>query len=422
VKILVLGSGGREHALAWKIALSPRCEKVYLHPGNYGTRLTGFSPLFEDNFEKTLDEICSRLKSLSISLVVIGPEALLAEGYADRLRKEGFLVVGPDREGARLETSKLFAKEFMLQAGIPTAEYQQINSKREFLESYPRWNYPLVLKIDGLAAGKGVVVATTPQEAHAFAVRIWDENEFGESSILFREQFVSGREMSAIGLCDGNTFLQLSTATDYKRVGDNNTGPNTGGMGCISPSPVWTPELQEKITHEITNRVLKQIQVTGMNYRGALYLGLMVTTEGNPVVLEFNTRFGDPETQALLLRLESDFVDLLEHTARGTLAACQQPKWSSDSSVYVVAASKGYPGKLTLKDEIKGLEKVKPDVRVFFSGVREEKGKLVTGGGRVLGLGTLGSDLNAAKRLVYQNLESITWPGIHFRRDIGDGF
>jgi phosphoribosylamine--glycine ligase len=417
MNILVLGTGGREHALAWKIAQSPRCRQLYLHPGNPGTRSHKISALFEGAGD--LPRLLKSAREKSIDLVVIGPEAMLAEGYADQFRKQGFLVVGPNQAGALLETSKIYAKEFMVRAGIPTAPFKTIESLEQFRQNYEAWDYPLVIKVDGLAAGKGVVVATTPEDAQQFSDRLWQHWEFGPSPRVLVENFIEGREISVIGLCDGKSFVPLSSATDYKRVGEANTGPNTGGMGCISPSPFMTQELEKLIEEKVSDRVLKQMASENLDYRGALYLGLMITPEGLPYVLEFNARFGDPETQSLVLRLESDLLDLLLHTARATLNAADALRWREEKSVYVVAAAAGYPTSPTLGDPIEGLNSINSGAQIFFSGVHQKDGALVTGGGRVLGVGALGSDFAAARRLVYRQLENIRWAGQHFRKDIG---
>jgi phosphoribosylamine---glycine ligase len=420
MKILVMGSGGREHALAWKIAESPRKPVVYLHPGNAGTARAGFSP-FPVPSTATREDLAQKAKELQISLVVIGPEMLLADGMADYLRSQGFLVVGPSQFAAQLETSKVFAKDFMKTAGIPTAAYWVADTEDDLRQGLKeRADWPVVLKLDGLAAGKGVVVAEHLSEAIEFCDRIYHRHEFGnQPHRVVVEDFIRGSELSYIGLCDGETFLSLASATDFKRVGDGQTGPNTGGMGSVSPSPYYTPPLAALIHEKIIHPMLKQFQRVPMDYRGALYVGVMIDSNGEPRVLEFNARFGDPETQALLLRLKSDFIELLEHTARGTLKLCPKPQWKEETSVYVVAAAEGYPGKISTGDRIEGAEASPEGTQVFYSGVTEQSGHLVTGGGRVLGIGALGHGAVEARKVVYSALKNIHFRGMHYRMDIG---
>lgn len=417
MKVLVLGSGGREHALAWRIGNDPQVAQVFLHPGNAGTWRAGIQTLGDIPIGNSaaLSTACHRL---GIGLVVIGPEVLLAQGYADFFREEGFRVVGPGKLGAQLETSKAFAKRFLQDGGIPTAAYQVATTPEGVRGAISK--YPVVLKLDGLAAGKGVVVAQEPSEAENFIARVWAHREFGEGPYtIVVEDFIAGKELSYIGLCDGKTFHALSTASDYKRVSDGDRGPNTGGMGAISPSPVASPELEAKIQATVVTPTLKQLERQGLEYRGALYFGLMVDAQGNPFVLEFNTRFGDPETQALCMRLQGDFTEYLVATADGALSTLPPPKWRDETAIYVVAAAQGYPSTPRAGDAIEGLESVPEDVRVFFSGVGGGSHGLVTQGGRVLGVGALGDSADASRRKAYETLDTIQWNGIHYRRDIG---
>jgi phosphoribosylamine---glycine ligase len=306
MKCLVLGAGGREHALAWKLKQSPSCTGVVLHPGNAGTRKIGIASLGE-GVQDDLESVLHQAKAHNFDLVVIGPEAYLAKGYADKFREDGLLVVGPSKFAAQLETSKVFAKEFMTRAGIPTASFSVASSEEELREQVAG-QIPIVLKLDGLAAGKGVVVATKDSDVDDFCNRVWKQHEFGKRSHrVVIESCLTGRELSYIGLCDGHRFLPFTSSSDYKRVGDGNTGPNTGGMGVVSPSPVFTEDLDGKIQTRIIQPLLAQFKKDHLFYRGALYVGIMVDEKGNPFVLEFNTRFGDPETQAILPRLKTDF-------------------------------------------------------------------------------------------------------------------
>jgi len=420
MKVLVLGTGGREHAIAWKIRQSPACERVYLHPGNAGTAVAGF-PTFDNIAIDDLSALTKHAQDIGIGLVVIGPEALLEKGYADAFRKAGFPVVGPNQAAAQLETSKVFAKEFMRRAKVPTADFFVIDNFQEMLAlKETRRSWPVVLKLDGLAAGKGVVIAENTRDIENFADRIWQQNEFGRGQHkVVVEEFIEGKELSYIGLCDGSTFVPLATATDFKRVGDHNTGPNTGGMGSISPSPYFSAELETKIKKDILGPVLNQLAKDGLDYRGALYIGLMIDAQGCPHVVEFNARFGDPETQAVLLRLQTDFIDLLVHTADATLIQSVSPEWTPGVSVYVVAAAEGYPANPRRGDPITGLELVERSTQVFFSGVSGSGDSLMTNGGRVLGLGTTGPDFAVVRDQIYRDLRRVDWQGIHYRKDIG---
>lgn len=417
MKILVLGNGAREHALAWKIRNSHACSKVYLHPGNAGTHRAGFESLAVE--AHTADSISKCAKERGIELVVIGPETLLAQRFGDILRRDGFLVVGPDQAAARLETSKVFAKEFMVRSGVPTAPFKVAHSYNELQTLLPQ-TFPTVLKFDGLAAGKGVVIAKNRSEALDFGKRVFDQHEFGADALrILVEDFIPGKEISYIGFCDGAHFIPCESATDYKRVSDSDQGPNTGGMGAVSPSPYFSSQMKEKIDTTVIRPILNGMKKDGMDFKGILYVGLMIADNGEPHVLEFNTRFGDPETQAILLRLESDIVPVLLATAKGTLKNAPATHWSTQASVYLVASAEGYPLKPRLGDVIGGLEDVSKDATLFFSGVSEKEGFLVTSAGRVLGLGTMGKTIEDARNKAYTELKRIHWRGMHFRTDIG---
>lgn len=420
INVLVLGGGAREHALTWKIAKSPQCKRVFLHPGNGGTHHLGI-PTLGNLPLSDKQAIAQTAKDYSIRLVVIGPESLLAQGYADYFRKEGFWVVGPGVQAAEIETSKVFAKQLMKRAGIPTAPFSVVGSPEELAHSLSdRHSWPVVLKLDGLAGGKGVVIAHNGKDAKAFGARIWKENTFGPGAHrLVVEEFIHGKEVTYIGLCDGNTFLPFPSSTDYKRVGEGDIGPNTGGMGVISPSPHWSIELQEMVDKTVVKRLLARFRKENIEYRGALYVGTMVTRDGQPFVLEFNARFGDPETQALLMRMDSDLLPLLLHTAHGKLEQCPPPRWNPKVSVYVVGAASGYPEKVKTGERITGLGNIQTHIRMFFAGIGEKNGDLITTGGRVLGLGALGDDIQTARTDVYNNLKEIHWRGMHYRKDIG---
>jgi phosphoribosylamine--glycine ligase len=415
-KILILGSGGREHAIAWR--LSQTCSNIFVHPGNAGTLEKGFSNFGNTRLEDH-EKIIQTAKEKGISLVVIGPEKLLAEGYADDFRKAGFLVVGPGKAGAKLEVSKRFAKDFMIRAGVPTARFKSFTKPEDILESLTD-QFPLVLKLDGLAAGKGVVIAENKTDVEDFCHRIWSSLEFGPGPHeVLAEEFIKGKEISLMGFCDGKRFIPLDSATDYKRIHDRDQGANTGGMGSVSPSPFMDPTLQNRIANAIVEPILSQMQKEGLFYRGILYIGLMVDANRKPFVLEFNARFGDPETQAILLRMEEGFERLLTATAKGELASESAPQWNSKNSLYVVAAAPGYPESPILNSPIQGLENLSSECVLFFSGVKKEGDTFLTSGGRVLGLGVIDKSIPHAQEKIYHEMTKIHWPGIQYRKDIG---
>lgn len=415
MNILVLGSGGREHAIAWKLKQSQHI--VYLHPGNAGTLQKNIPNL---GAASTLTEIIEAAQEKQITLIVIGPEALLAKDYASQLRQKGFWVVGPGKSGALLETSKIFAKEFMNRAKVPTAAYTIYENWIQFKSGMSQGHYPRVLKLDGLAAGKGVVIPQTKEEALNFGRLVWEKNIFKtESPRVLQEEFIKGVELSYLGLCDGVNFIPLSSSTDFKRVFDYNKGPNTGGMGAVSPSPYLTPELEQKIQERIVNPILNTLTEEKMDFRGVLYIGIMIDQNQDPFVLEFNTRFGDPETQSLMLRIENDFGIALMATAQGALKTTTPIKWSSQTAIYVVGAAPGYPENPQTGSPISGLEDDSPQTQLFFAGVEQKEDELITAGGRVLGVGALGKDAQEARTKAYERLKKVSWDGIHYRTDIG---
>lgn len=416
MKVLILGEGAREHSLGWKLKTQKECDSVFIHPGNGGTRLQGFPHL---GSTQSLTELVTKSKHEGIGLVVIGPEVLLAKGYANAFREAGIPVVGPNREAAQLESSKIFAKDFFLRAGIPTANSQQFTSPDELL-NFKGNQWPWVLKLDGLAAGKGVVIAENPNDVLAFAESVWERKEFGPGPHrVLAESFLKGKELSYIGFCDGRSFVPLASATDYKRIFNENKGPNTGGMGAVSPSPYFSNQLEQQIQKQIISPTLFELNRLQLDYRGVLFVGIMVDENGNPFVLEFNTRFGDPETQCVLPRLTSSLLSLLLATATGTLSSLPAPQWDLRTSVYVVACAKGYPGTPQKGDLISGLDSFPCEVPVFFGGVDTKEKHLITQGGRILGLGALEPDTETARKQVYTYLSKVNWPGIHYRTDIG---
>jgi phosphoribosylamine--glycine ligase len=419
MKILVIGSGGREHALAWKLAQSPRVAKVFVAPGNAGTAR-------EAKCENVaigatdVPALFAFARDQGIDLTVVGPEAPLAAGVVDTFRDGGLAIFGPTREAAQLESSKAFAKDFLARHRIPTAEY------RVFTELAPALDYihdrgaPIVIKADGLAAGKGVVVAMTQAEAEA-AVRDMLGGQFGQAGArVVIEEFLDGEEASFICMVDGQNILPMATSQDHKRVGEGDTGPNTGGMGAYSPAPVVTPAIEARIMREIMEPTVRGMALDGLPYTGFLYAGLMIDREGNSKVLEFNCRFGDPETQPIMMRLKSDLVELLEAGIGGRLDAVGAA-WDPRVALGVVMAAGGYPGEIRTGDAIDGLDTPQPEyVKVFHAGTRlDGAGRVVTAGGRVLCVTALGETVHEAQQRAYAAVDTIRFEGGFCRRDIG---
>jgi phosphoribosylamine--glycine ligase len=417
MNILVIGGGGREHALVWKIAQSPLVERLYCAPGNPGIAgLAECVPLAVDNIEGLLE--FARQKQ--IGLTVVGPELPLTLGIVDRFRAAGLTIFGPDRAAARIEGSKAFAKDLMAGCGIPTAAYGVFVERERAVEFIERCGAPIVVKADGLAAGKGVTVARSIEEAVAAVDAILVEGVFGEAGRqVVVEEFLEGEEASFLAFTDGRTIVPLASAQDHKAVFDDDRGPNTGGMGAYSPAPVVTAALHEKIMATVMRPAVEGMARQGCPYRGILYAGLMIRGE-EIKVLEFNARFGDPETQPLLARLKSDLVPVLLDCARGGLAGIPL-EWHDKAAVCVVMASGGYPGDYARGDEIRGLEAAArlPEVLVFHAGTAQKDGTVVTAGGRVLGVTGLGETVAAAIEHAYAGVRAISWEGAHYRSDIG---
>jgi phosphoribosylamine--glycine ligase len=428
MKILVIGGGGREHALAWKLAQSDKAKEIYLAPGNAGTAVDG---RFE-NIEITgVQELCAWAASQKIALTVVGPEAPLAAGVVDEFRKQGLRVFGPTRAAAQLESSKAFSKAFMKRHGIPTAEYQT------FVDAAMAHNYiddkgaPIVVKADGLAAGKGVVVAMTLTEAHA-AVDLMlgggasglNHNEDLDGKLMPRvviEEFLSGEEASFIVMCDGKNVLALATSQDHKRLLNDDQGPNTGGMGAICPVPTVDAALWKRVLAETVEPTMDALNKDGLNYKGVIFLGLMITAEG-PKILEYNTRFGDPETQVLLPLIESDFGDLVRAMADGTLADYQL-QMSDKVALGVVVAAPGYPGDYPKNLAVTALPEASAgEFRAFHASTNFKDGTVITGGGRCFTAVALGTSFSDARRRAYQGASEIQFDGVWYRKDIGDKF
>ena len=411
MNIMIIGGGGREHALAWKMAQSPMVEKVYCSPGNPGMKNVEAVPITD------LEELADFAQSHDIGLTMVGPEATLCAGIADVFRKRGLRIVGPDKFAAQLEGSKAFAKDFMRRHGLPTADsavFDNAADALKYLDSHPA---PIVVKADGLAAGKGVVVAMEQQEA-VDAVKACFDGAFGAAGArVLLEECLFGEEASIIALCDGKCIKPLASSQDHKRAWDGDKGPNTGGMGAYSPAPVVTDEMWKVINSKILLPFLKGVQEDKMDFRGIIYAGLMMTDKG-PKILEFNVRFGDPETQAILVRLESDLTEALLAVAEERLSEIEL-KWTPKPAVCVVLASKGYPGSYPKGCVISGLDAAEATgAVVFHAGTKAVDGNIVTNGGRVLGVTALGDDIRDAVANAYKGVACISWDGMQYRKDI----
>ncbi len=412
----MLGSGGREHALAWKLAQSPKLTKLYASPGNPGIAEHADLVEIKQGDHRGVIDFC--LKN-SIELVVIGPEAPLVDGLADNLRTMGFLVFGPDGAAAQLEGSKGFTKDLCAEAGIPTARYERFSSAEAAKPALREFGLPVVVKADGLAAGKGVIVAESRAEAEN-AIDAMFAGDFGKAGkSIVVEEFLDGEEASFFALIDGTDVVAFGTAQDHKRAHDGDTGPNTGGMGAYSPAPVLTPRLCKRVIAEIIAPTIAALARRGTPFSGVLYAGLMLTKKG-PQLIEYNVRFGDPECQVLMMRLESDLLALMIATASGALAKAAKPRCSKDSAITVVMAAKGYPGTPEKGGAIGGLDAARAKgARVFQAGTSGEDGGLVAAGGRVLNITATGADLKTARDTAYAAVEAIDFPGGFYRGDIG---
>jgi len=417
VKVLVIGGGGREHALAWKLAQSPKVQRVFVAPGNGGTAL---DPALRNVPITDLLALADFAAAEKIALTVVGPEAPLAAGVVDLFRARGLRIFGPTRAAAQLESSKAFAKDFMQRHGIPTALYASFTEAAAAHAHVQRHGAPIVIKADGLAAGKGVVVAMAADEAHA-AIDFMLDGKPGARVVI--EEFMAGEEASFIVVSDGRNVLPLATSQDHKRIGNSDTGPNTGGMGAYSPAPVVTPNVHARAMHEIVLPTIAAMAAEGQPFSGFLYAGLMIDAEGNPRVVEFNARLGDPEAQVLLMRLKTDLFDLLmAATAVGdqpTLASVDL-QWDRRIALGVVMAAQGYPGTVRNGDAISGLPAPTDDAIVFHAGTeRRADGTSVTSGGRVLCVTALGDTVKAAQQRAYAALAPIRFDGMQHRSDIG---
>ena len=416
MRVLVVGGGGREHALAWKIAQSPRVKKVFCAPGNAGTANVA------ENIDIPSDNVDALLQFATVTgigLTIVGPEQPLVKGLVDSFEESGLRVFGPSQRAAEIEGSKVFCKDLMKKYGIPTARYESFDSPDQ-VKLFTKEDEPVVVKASGLAAGKGVILCSNAEEARSAVQSIMQEKAFGNAGDqVVVEEFLTGQEVSLLAFTDGKTVLPLDSAQDHKAAFDGDKGPNTGGMGAYSPALVFTEELKQQVIDEIMIPTVRAMAKEGRYYRGILYAGLMLTESG-PKVLEFNARFGDPETQPIMMRIKNDIVPIFEACIDGTLAK-QSLQWRQEPTVCVVMAAKGYPSSYEKGKEISGLNSDENrQVVVFHAGTKLENGKVLTNGGRVLGVTALGSDINQAIKNAYSAVDKIKWDGIHYRKDIGN--
>ena len=416
MKILVVGSGGREHALAWKLAQSERIQMVYVAPGNGGTAL---DPRLENLAISDPRELAEFAQRENIGLTVVGPEAPLAQGIVNIFREHGLKIFGPTREAAQLESSKDFAKSFMQRHQIPTARYQTFSDSDQAHEYINQQGAPIVIKADGLAAGKGVVVAMTLDEAHAAIDMMLSDNKLGDAGArVVIEEFLAGEEASFIVMVDGRNILPLATSQDHKRLLEHDQGPNTGGMGAYSPAPIVTPQLHARVMREIIVPTVQGMAHDGIQFTGFLYAGLMIDAQGNPKTLEFNCRMGDPETQPILARLKTDLVGVMEQAVNGSLDDVEL-EWDRRIALGVVIAAANYPDTPRKGDVITGIPEESADSVVFHAGTTLDQGVLKTSGGRVLCVVGLGDNIRMAQKQAYDKVDQIHFDGMQLRRDIG---
>ena len=412
VNVLVVGSGGREHALSWKLSQSELVDDVYVAPGNGGT---------SQNIPISVDDIdaLANFAQEKSCFTIVGPEAPLANGLVDKFTEKGLAIFGPSKQAAQLESSKIWAKEFMKRNDIPTADFEIFDDAQKAKEFVSTYQKQVVIKADGLAAGKGVIVCDNNDEANDAIDKILVKKEFGDAgSKIIIEERIDGIEASYIALCDGQVGIPMATSQDHKRAYDDDKGPNTGGMGAYSPTPVIDGKLGSVIQEEIIGKTISSMTKEGIEFRGFLYAGIMIR-DGRPYVLEYNVRMGDPECQPILMRLDSDLYKYLKASSEGKLNNLPKLSWKNESAVCIVLASNGYPNSYPKGDEIIGLSDISQDSFVFHAGTKNEDGKIVSNGGRVLGVTALGSSLNDAINNAYSVAEKIHWKNKYHRNDIG---
>ena len=416
MKILVIGGGGREHALAWKLAQSPRVQRVIVAPGNAGSA-TEFN--CQNALANTVEQWLALAKNEKVGMTIVGPEAPLAQGVVDAFRAEGLKIFGPTQAAAQLESSKDFSKAFMQRHGIPTADYESFTDAQAAHAYVNAQGAPIVVKADGLAAGKGVVVAMTLEEAHAAVDMMLADNAFGSAGArVVIEEFLAGEEASFIVMVDGRNVLTMASSQDHKRLLEGDQGPNTGGMGAYSPAPIVTPAMHARIMREIILPTVNGMAKDGIVYTGFLYAGVMIEASGAPKTLEFNCRFGDPETQPIMMRLKSDLVDLIEHGINGTLDKADA-EWDRRVALGVVMAAHNYPDNPRKGDAIHGLGASADDIHVFHAGTAKIDGQTVTSGGRVVCVTALADTVKLAQKRALEVADSISFDGMQMRRDIG---
>lgn len=415
MKILVVGSGGREHAICYSLLKGKKVNDIYCAPGNAGISEIAQCLSIKDN---DIDNLYKFAKENKIDLTIVGPEVPLVDGIVDKFEKENLRIFGPNKKCSMLEGSKAFSKEFMIKHDIPTAKYKEYMDLDEAINEIDSFGYPVVIKADGLAAGKGVVIAKDKEEGIKALREMMSDKKFGiAGDKIVIEEFLKGIETSILAFVDNNTIVPMESAKDHKKVYNNEEGPNTGGMGTFSPSNIYDEQLSHIVKKEVLDKTLKGFKDDNLNYKGILFIGLMITEDG-PKVLEYNVRFGDPETQSVLLRLETDLIEIIEAILENRLNEIHI-KYDEKNAVCVMLTSGGYPESYEKGKVITGLDKVDEDIVIFHSGTKKINNKLVTNGGRVIGISAKGNSLEEASKKVYKNIEKIKFEGMHYRTDIG---
>lgn len=415
MKILVVGSGGREHAICYSLLKGKKVNEIYCAPGNAGISEIAQCLSIKDN---DIDNLYKFAKENKIDLTIVGPEVPLVDGIVDKFEKENLRIFGPNKKCSMLEGSKAFSKEFMIKHDIPTAKYKEYMDLDEAINEIDSFGYPVVIKADGLAAGKGVVIAKDKEEGIKALREMMSDKKFGiAGEKIVIEEFLKGIETSILAFVDNNTIVPMESAKDHKKVYNNEEGPNTGGMGTFSPSNIYDEQLSHIVKKEVLDKTLKGFKDDNLNYKGILFIGLMITEDG-PKVLEYNVRFGDPETQSVLLRLETDLIEIIEAILENRLNEIHI-KYDEKNAVCVMLTSGGYPESYEKGKVITGLDKVDEDIVIFHSGTKIINNKLVTNGGRVIGISAKGNSLEEASKKVYENIEKIKFEGMHYRTDIG---